>query len=58
MPDGSYDTYALLSPEALDEAERRALIGAVAESLADPRSDIPHEEIRAEILRDMDELQR
>lgn len=58
MPDGPHDACAPLSPEALDEAERRALIAAVAEALADPRPDIPHEEVRAEMLRDMDELQR
>lgn len=47
-----------LSAEALDEAERRALIGAVAEARADPRPDIPHEEVRAEMLRDLEELRR
>jgi hypothetical protein len=47
-----------MSAEALDEAERRALIAAVAESLADPRPDIPHEEVRAEMLRDLAELRQ
>lgn len=53
------DTSTLpLSAEALDEAERRALIAAVAEARADPRPDIPHEEVRAEMLRDLEELRR
>ena len=47
-----------LSAEALDEAERRALIAAVTEARADPRPDIPHEEVRAEMLRDLEELRR
>ncbi len=47
-----------LSAEALDEAERRALIAAVAEARADPRPDIPHEEVRAEMLRDLEELRQ
>lgn len=47
-----------LSAEALDEAERRALMAAVAEARADPRPDIPHEEVRAEMLRDLEELRR
>jgi hypothetical protein len=44
---------AALSAEALDEAERRALVAAVAEALADPRPDVAHEEVRAEMLRDL-----
>lgn len=47
-----------LSGEALDEAERRALIAAVAEARADSRPDIPHEELRAEMLRDLEELRQ
>lgn len=58
MPDGPHDACAPLSPEALDEAERLALTAAVAESLADPRLDIPHEEVRAEILAEIEELER
>ncbi len=58
MPDGPHDAYAPLSPEALDEAERLALTAAVAESLADPRPDIPHEEVRAEIMADIEALER
>lgn len=50
--------YTPLSPEALDEAERQALIAAVAEALADPRPDIPHEEVRAEIMAEIEELER
>ena len=49
---------APLSAEALDEAERRALIAAVAEARADPRPNIPHEEVRAEMLRDLEELRQ
>ena len=49
---------APLSAEALDEAERRALVAAVAKALADPRPDIPHEEVRAEMLRDLEELRQ
>jgi hypothetical protein len=58
MPDGSHNAHTPMSAEALDEAERRALIAAVAESLADPRPDIPHEEVRAEMLRDLAELRQ
>jgi predicted DNA-binding transcriptional regulator len=58
MPDGSRDAHIPLSDEALDEAERRALIAAVAEALADPRPDIPHEEVRAEIMADIEALER
>ena len=47
-----------LSAEALDEAERRALAAAVAEELADPRPDVPHEEVRAEILAEIEALER
>ncbi len=47
-----------LSAEALDEAERRVLIAAVAEALADLRPNIPHEEVRAEMLRDLEELRQ
>lgn len=58
MPDGSRDAHIPLSDEALDEAERRALIAAVGEALADPRPDIPHEEVRAEIMTEIEELER
>ena len=58
MPDGLHDTHVPLSAEALDEAERRALIAAVAEARADPRPDISHEEVRAEILADIEALER
>ncbi len=47
-----------LSAEVLDEAERQALIAAGAEALADPRTDIPHEEVRAEILAEIEGLER
>lgn len=47
-----------LSAEALDEAERRALIAAVTEARADPRPSIPHEEVRAEMLAEIEQLER
>ena len=52
------EVHTPLSAEALDEAERRALAAAVAEALADPRPDIPHEEVRAEILAEIEALER
>ena len=58
MSDGSHEAHVPLSAEALDEAERRALIAAVAEARSDPRPDIPHEEVRAEILADIEALER
>lgn len=58
MPDGSHEAHVPLSAEALDEAERRALVAAVAEARADPRPDIPHEDVRAEILADIEALER
>ncbi len=58
MPDGSPNAHVPLSDKALDEAGRRALATAVAEDLADPRPAIPHEEVRAEILADIEELER
>lgn len=39
-----------------EEAEHRALAAAVAEARADPRPDVPHEKVRAEMLREMEEL--
>ena len=47
---------APLSADALGEVERQALAAAVAEALADPRPDVPHEEVRAEMLCDLAEL--
>lgn len=58
MPDSSHDAHIPLSAEALDEAEHQALIAAVAEARADPRPDVPHEEVRAEMLRELEELHR
>lgn len=58
MPEGSREAHVPLSGEALDEAERRALVAAVAEARADPRPDIPHEEVRAEILAEIEALER
>jgi len=58
MPDGLHEAPSPLSAKALDEAERRTLIAAVAEALADPRPDVPHEEVRAEMLADLEVLER
>jgi chorismate mutase len=58
MPDGSRDAHVPMSAEDLDEAERRALIAAVAEARADPHPPIPHEEVRAEIMAEIEELER
>lgn len=41
-----------------DEAERLALERAVAEARADPSPDIPHEAVRDEMLREIEELRR
>ena len=57
MPDGSHEAYVALSAEVLDEAERRALVAAVIEARADPRPDIPHKEVRAEMLADLKALE-
>lgn len=55
MPDGSHEAHVPLSAEALDRVGRRAWIAAVAEARADPQPDIPHEEVRAEILQELEE---
>ncbi len=47
-----------MPPETLDEAERRALAAAVAEARADPRPDVPHETVRAEVLAELAELEK
>ena len=49
---------APLSAEVLDEAERRALAAAVAEALADPRPDVSHEDVRTEMLAEIEILER
>ena len=49
---------APLSAAILEKVERRALIAAVSEALADPRPDISHQEVRAEILADIEVLER
>jgi hypothetical protein len=41
-----------------DEAERRAVEAAVARARADTRPDIPHEQVRDEMLREIEELRR
>ena len=49
---------APLSAATLEKVKRRALIAAVSEALADPRPDIPHQKVRAEILADIEVLER
>ena len=51
-------THVPLTDEELDQAERLALIRAVEELLADPAPDIPHEVVRAEMLAEIEELER
>jgi hypothetical protein len=41
-----------------EDAERQALEAAVAKARADTRPDIPHEEVREEMLREIEELRR
>lgn len=40
------------------EAERRLLEVAVAEARANPRPAVPHEQVRAELLREIERLNR
>ena len=40
------------------ETERRLLEAAIAAARADPRPSIPHEEVRAELLREIERLNR
>ena len=47
-----------LTSDILDKAERHALAAAVAEARADPRPDVPHEEVRAEIMAEIEALER
>ena len=58
MPDTQHEGFVPLSPEALEEYERRALAAAVQEALDDPRPDIPHGVVREEMMRNLAELQR
>ena len=41
-----------------DEAEREALTAAVATARADPRPGVPHEQVRADMLREIERLRR
>ncbi|MBV8915164.1 MAG: hypothetical protein JOZ05_19245 [Acetobacteraceae bacterium] len=47
-----------LSPIEEDEAERRAIEAAVARARVDTRADVPHEQVREEMLREIEELRR
>ena len=49
-------TVPKIDPEL--EAERRLLEAAIAAARADPRPSIPHEEVRAELLREIERLNR
>jgi hypothetical protein len=40
------------------EAERRLLEAAVAEARADPRPSVSHDQVRAEMLREIERLNR
>lgn len=40
------------------EAERRLLEAAVAEARVDPRPSVPHDQVRAEMLREIERLNR
>lgn len=40
------------------EAERRLLEAAVAEARSDPRPGMPHDQVRAEMLREIERLNR
>ncbi len=52
------EAYTPLSAETLNKAECQALIAAVTESRADPRPDVPHEEVRVEISAEIEALER
>ena len=41
-----------------DEAEREALTAAIAAARADPRPGVPHEQVRAGMLREIERLRR
>ena len=45
-------------PTDYDEAEREAPAAAVAEARTVPRPGIPHEQVRAEMLREIERLRR
>lgn len=47
-----------IPPIESDQAERLALEAAVAEARADPRPDIPHEEVREEMLANIERANR
>ena len=50
--------HSIVLPTDYDEAEREALAAAVTEARADPRPGIPHEQVRAEMLREIERLRR
>lgn len=48
----------ILTDDPEIETERRLLKAAVAEARADPRPSVPHDQVRAEMLREIDRLNR
>ena len=49
-------TVPQIDPEL--EAERRLLEAAIAEARADPRPGVQHEQVRADLLREIERLNR
>ncbi len=47
-----------LVPIDYDDAEREALTAAVAEARADPRPGVPHEQVGADMMREIERLRR
>jgi hypothetical protein len=48
----------ILTDDPEIETERRLLEAAVAEARADPRPSVPHDHVRAEMLREINRLNR
>jgi hypothetical protein len=44
--------------DAEREAERRLLEASVAEARSDPRPSVPHDQVRADMLREIERLNR
>lgn len=49
---------AIVTDDPDTEAERRLLEAAVAEARADPRPSVPHDQVRADMLREIARLNR
>lgn len=52
------EAHVPLSSAAFGKAEQQALIAAVAEVCADPRPNVPYQEVRVEMLADLEILER